>query len=1005
MSHRMDSNCPVQQPDSDTLPERTRFSRNWSKAFSKSASSSKEVLNLGPEIKEKCQREAAYLFKLEQSFRNSLADLKTHVLKPLVKAVSDQKNRPQLREALLVLEESLEVIYNESEEHCLHLEGTLDTLTQKELYLLENTQRLKEVYILYFTAFTNYVVLCGFEHIAKQTSDYWKKNKKMLKGFHLDLSSNTSLSVSLHRVFHEPIRLQVQKYIDVLRKLSWGLKKHPETKPITDALATFIDLDKWIRQSLDVATLTKTLWNSLGSKLTELLFLPERRLREDSKNIPLSCPDGRFVLFDDSLVMVQGSESSIYKLDTLWVETMDNISSERNQLKVIVPEEEFIFTMQDSQDKMVWFWKLNQAIRQHLDGKLDFPLWGEESSENSCSVPACRFAAYTFINNPRFKDAVYEGDWYQGKLQGSGIMKWPDGRNYIGNYEAGLEHGFGVYVTPAGPEIFDCYKCHWKRGKMHGYGICEYGNGMTYKGYFQDNQRHGFGILHCSQLEKLPFKYVGHWENDKKAGYGVFDDLDRGERYIGTWLEDCKHGSGIVITQSGLCYEGNFQYNKIMGPGTILSEDDSAYEGEFTEELVLTGKGKLTFSNGYMIEGLFSNKWGSGLKTNGTFCKPTEELNPLITSKMQLGSHIIPAKDRWQGIYDQFTDFLNSGSDETSVESFLGFYSKNREKRKNLKSRPITTKVETVMEHSTEDPLDFLSCSRPNGATSEELASNQCDLAKGQQLKEYLTKAFASTHHPLGKLLQTLILVFQDTFSGICMHKRLLSLAQQEVISHAKKLFELASYFLPESLEKDDSSTESAVRDLNAYTVILPLILPRFYPDLFMLYMLYHEVEDSMYWKGILYLELLSDTKLLEFLEVQKDLWPLQDIHLTNKQRISVVKDVCFTSAILCFQKISTTADPQDKLDTLMKTYHEIESTVTRVLQRQYNLSMDDLLPLLVYVVSRARILHLGAELHLIRDMMDPSTEGGMNDFLLTALDSCYQHIQKEELRSRSLPK
>ncbi|XP_067887559.1 ALS2 C-terminal-like protein isoform X2 [Heterodontus francisci] len=918
LSHRMDPSYPVQQAESDTLPQGARFSVNWTTSFSKPASSSKEVLNLGPEVKEKCQREAAYLFKLEQSFKNFLIDLKVHVLQPLVKAeTSDQKNRPQLKGALLVLEGSLEVLCNLSEEHCLHLVDTLDTLTHKELCLLINTQRLKEVYVWYFTAFTNYVVLCGFEHIAKQTSDYWKKNKKIPRGFRLDLSSNTSLSVSLHQVFHEPICLQVQKYIDVLKKLSWGLEKNAETKPITDALATFMDLDKWIRQSLDVAILTKSLWNSLGSKLTELLFLPERRLREDSKNIPMSHPDGRILLFDDSLVIIQGSESSSYKLDVLWVEALDNMSSE------------------------------------------------------------------------------------------SGIMKWPDGRNYAGTYEEGQEHGFGVYVTPGGPEIFDCYKCHWKRGKMNGYGICEYGNGMTYKGYFQDNQRHGFGILHSPSLENLPFKYVGHWENDKKTGYGVFDDIDRGERYIGTWLEDCKHGNGIVITQSGLGYESIFEYNKLVGPGTILSEDDSAYEGEFTEELVLTGKGKLTFSNGYIIEGLFSNKWGSGLKANGIFSKPTEELDPLITSKMQLGSHITPAQDRWQGIYDQFMDFLNSGSDETSVESFLGFYSGNRrEQRKNLKSWSITTEVETAMEQSTEDPLDFLSCNRPNGATSEKLAPNQCNLAEEQQLKKYLSKAFESSHHPLGKLLHTLILVFQATFSGICMHKRLCAMAQKEVVSHAKKLFELARYFLPESLEKVHSSTEGPIRAVsNAYTVTLPLILPRFYPDLFMLYMLYHEVEDSLYWKGILHLELLSDTKLLEFLEVQKNLWPLQDVQLKRSQRNSSVKDVCFTSAILCFQKISTTADPQDKLDTIVKTYREIESTVTQVLEREYSLSMDELLPLLVYVVSRARILHLGAELHLIRDMMDPSTEGGMNDFLLTALDSCYHHIQKEEIRTRYFPK
>ncbi|RMC04627.1 hypothetical protein DUI87_17794 [Hirundo rustica rustica] len=59
---------------------------------------------------------------------------------------------------------------------------------------------------------------------------------------------------------------------------------------------------------------------------------------------------------------------------------------------------------------------------------------------------------------------------------------------------------------------------------------------------------------------------------------------------------------------------------------------------------------------------------------------------------------------------------------------------------------------------------------------------------------------------------------------------------------------------------------------------------------------------------------------------------------------------------------------------------------------------MDDLLPLLIFVVARAKIQHLGAEIHLIRDLMDPSNQGGMLDFLLTALESCYEHIQKIRL-------
>lgn len=51
----------------------------------------------------------------------------------------------------------------------------------------------------------------------------------------------------------------------------------------------------------------------------------------------------------------------------------------------------------------------------------------------------------------------------------------------------------------------------------------------------------------------------------------------------------------------------------------------------------------------------------------------------------------------------------------------------------------------------------------------------------------------------------------------------------------------------------------------------------------------------------------------------------------------------------------STTVDPQEKLKVLERTYGEIETTVSRVLGQEHKLPMDDLLPLLIYVVSRAR--------------------------------------------------
>lgn len=278
---------------------------------------------------------------------------------------------------------------------------------------------------------------------------------------------------------------------------------------------------------------------------------------------------------------------------------------------------------------------------------------------------------------------------------------------------------------------------------------------------------------------------------------------------------------------------------------------------------------------------------------------------------------------------------------------------------------------------------------------------------KPKALQQYLRKALSNSRHPLGKLLQTLMLTFQATYSGIGANKHLQAMAQEEVKQHARELWAAYRGLLKVALLRQGQTLEEEsmeTRDLQVHELLLPLLLPSFYSELFTLYLLLHEREDGLYSRGIANLSLFPDTKLLEFLDVQKHLWPLKDLRLTSNQRYSLVRDKCFLSATECLQKIITTVDPREKLEVLEKTYGEIEATVSRVLGREYKLPMDDLLPLLIYVVSRARIQHLGAEIHLIRDMMDPIHTGGLHDFLLTALESCYEHIQKEDMRLHRLP-
>ncbi|XP_004368768.1 ALS2 C-terminal-like protein [Trichechus manatus latirostris] len=722
----------------------------------------------------------------------------------------------------------------------------------------------------------------------------------------------------------------------------------------------------------------------------DVLCSPAHRLLQDSQDIPVTVSPlraQRVLLFDDTLVLLQGHHVHTFDLKLVWVDP----GQDGCTFQVLTPEEEFSFCAKDPQGRVVWQWKVTQAVSQALRGKKDFSVLG--AGPEPPELPACRCVQYTFRMEGRLCQATYEGEWCRGRPHGKGILKWPDGRNHVGNFCHGLEHGFGIRLVPqAAEDKFECYKCHWWEGNMCGYGVCEYSTDEVYKGYFQEGLRHGFGVLESALQAPQPYKYTGHWERGQRSGYGIGEDGDRGERYIGMWQADQRHGLGVVVTQAGVCYQGSFQADKIVGPGVLLSEDDSLYEGTFTRDLNLVGKGKVTFPNGFTLEGSFSNGAGRGLQIQGVLDTAALPPDPSSIRKRQLGLGAFPVESRWQGVYGPFRDFVRASCPGDLQEALLGFHTQSsRELRKSQ---------------------EYLCCQRTHPKDSkssiEDILEELLRHRDPKALQPYLRKALSNSLHPLGKLLRTLMLTFQATYTGVGANKHLQDLAQEEVKQHAQELWAAYKGLLQVALQRKGQALEeeedAETRALWVHGLVLPLILPSFYPELFTLYLLLHEKEDSLYSQGITNLSLFPDTKLLEFLDVQKHLWPLKDLTLTTNQRHSLVRDKCFLSATECLQKIVTTVDPREKLEVLERTYGEIEATVSRVLGREHKLPMDDLLPLLIYVVSRARIQHLGAEIHLIRDMMDPMSTGGLYDFLLTALESCYEHIQKEDMRLYRLP-
>ncbi|XP_033021535.1 ALS2 C-terminal-like protein [Lacerta agilis] len=920
---------------------------------------------------------AASLLRTEDSFSACLARINSILLQPLL-----QSGFSENAKLLAELNDRFQVIWDLTEESYRTLKqtfGVSESVGIQDLYLAQKADLFLDAYIQYFSTFTSCVVTQVFDHAARNKSDFWKTHKPSLQQFLADFSPGTSVAVALHTVLHKPFWEHLQKYSLVFSQLKEAAGQN-QVKEVSEAAEGFANLLLFICQALDEANLTRNLWKSLGHKFTDVLCVPERRLLEDSRNLALFPSTGRsdrVLLFNDILVLIQGNTFQSFDLKLTWVDASFKETG-KHTLRITTPEGMFFLLAKEPESRAVWQWKLNQAVRQALSGKRDFPLWGEAGRGRD--PPVCRCCSFNFREEGRFKGATYEGEWRLSKPHGKGTLTWPDGRNYVGDFQDGMEHGFGICLVPrASEDRYDCYKCHWREGKMNGYGICEYGDEMVYKGYFKDNVRQGFGTLENPSDAEKPFKYSGHWENDKKHGYGVWDDKERGERYIGMWQEDQRHGPGLVLMQSGVCYQRTFHMDKMVGSGTLLLEDDSIFVGNFTRDLTFVGKGKLTFPNGFILEGTFSSKSTHGLQTQGVLDTSGDQQDD-TAEKLQLGLEVFPVEKRWEGLCSPFLEFVHSGGQGETEEAFMGFHVQT--------SKELRKSQEYLFCHRGTDEtprkVDYL----------EELVEHQ----EKVDLQDYLHQALQSSLHPLGKFLKALTLAFQASYSGIGANKHLLSMAQQEIKHYAKKIWEFYQGLLRLALEvKGQPSAEDMEEsDLNGPALVLPLILPCFYPDLSMLYMLYHQKEDDLYCQGIMDLSLFPDVKLLEFLEVQKYLWPLKDLTLTSNQRRSLVKDRCFLSATECLQKLITTVDPREKLDILQKTYEEIEKTVNRVLEKEYSLPMDDLLPLLMYVVTRASIQHLGAEIHLIRDLMDSTNEGGMYDFLLTALESCYNFIQKE---------
>ncbi|XP_036277440.1 alsin isoform X4 [Pipistrellus kuhlii] len=901
----------------------------------------------------------------ERRFYSKLSDIKSQILRPLLSLenLGTASTVQLLQEVASRFSKLCYLIGQHGASLSSFLQGVKEA---RSLVILKHASLFLDSYTEYCTSITHFLVMGGFQLLAKPAIDFLNKNQELLQDLSEVTDENMQLIEILNTLFFLPTR-RLHNYAEVLLKLATCFEvTSPEYQKLQDSSSCYESLALHLGRKRKEAEYTLGFWKTFPGKMTDSLRKPERRLLCESSNRALSLQHaGRFsvnwfILFNDALVHAQFSTHHVFPLATIWAEPLSEEAGAVNGLKITTPEEQFTLISSTPQEKTKWLRALSQAVDQALRGASEHPPYGGGSSVQRQEPPISRSAKYTFYKDPRLKDATYDGRWFSGKPHGRGVLKWPDGKMYSGMFRNGLEDGYGEYRIPnKALSKEDHYVGHWKEGKMCGQGVYSYASGEVFEGCFQDNMRHGHGLLRSGKLtSSSPSMFIGQWVMDKKSGYGVFDDITRGEKYMGMWQDDACQGNGVVVTQFGLYYEGNFHLNKMMGNGVLLSEDDTIYEGEFSDDWTLSGKGTLTMPNGDYIEGYFSGEWGSGIKITGTYFKPS-------------------------------------------------LYESDKDKPK------VFPEILSRSQTQTLESLEFIP--QHVGAFSVE---------KYDDIKKYLIKACDTPLHPLGRLVETLVAVYRMTYVGVGANRRLLQEAVKEIKSYLKRIFQLVRFLFPELPEegstiplsaplpterksfctgKSDSRSESPEPEpgyvVTSSGLLLPVLLPRLYPPLFMLYALENDREEDIYWECVLRLNKQPDIALLGFLGVQRKFWPVTlSILGETKKVLPTTKDACFASAVECLQQISTTFTPSDKLKVIQQTFEEISQGVLASLQEDFLWSMDDLFPVFLYVVLRARIRNLGSEVHLIEDLMDPYLQHGEQGIMFTTLKACYYQIQREKL-------
>ncbi|KAL3985791.1 MORN repeat family protein [Acanthocheilonema viteae] len=684
-------------------------------------------------------------------------------------------------------------------------------------------------------------------------------------------------------------------------------------------------------------------------------------------------------VFNDAIAVIEKQDVIVLNFPLVWIEVSEEEGSEC-LVRVFGPENKFHIQFANIECKNAFL----HAMRQwkHFDERYttDYIL-----EQYTVELPERRHGYYKFSpHHSDFGDCTYDGYWLCGKPHGRGHLVCPNKWEYRGHFTDGRLEGFGkMSITTSGnlykintnltdkeerTSEVDIYTGFWHNGYLDGLAHITFSNGETYEGYMQKGLRHGYGILHTSKDDEMEI-YFGGWQAGMRSGYGV--SISNKERYLGMWKNDSRHGKGTLLGIEGIYHEGEFDNNRLVRGRLILSAADHysavAFEGDFEKAGVICGKGTLHLNQfdhvkGRMVGDIIN---GEVKIINATYWRQ----KPTLLTSFSLDNDIasttsewtIDAELKWKELFQSFlvhdfgvpihianaADVSEVVDDACRVAIWNSLASSMTKIRLGMNKEEIKVTFDKNLEKIPQYTLQW------SGKYYE-------------MVQQYWNLALKHKYHPLRRLVFGLFEVFTGSYGTVGTHRAVCKQAVCELRNIHSKIYSVIRLLfssLPHTFEmfapipictdnnlasgntdfdsqsaKDESTTErndeSSFRASLLYpscNFIIETVFSECYAVIFTLYSVNCADLDRRYWERVVYLNAFTDVKLLTYLEINRDLWPINTENVDDLD-MSLIRATArkkfYKPAIQALQQISSHFNPISKLAALADTFTEIRACI-----------------------------------------------------------------------------